>query len=539
MVKIGFLLDSLTIKKWQYEIFKFIRAHPQIEVEVLLVRGEVPAFATNSSFIYRASQAFDRKFFSIKNDIFSNENMMKLAADIPVIRVFGIEKKFSYRFPEKDITTVQNLDLDLLIRFGFGILKGEILNAARYGIWSLHHGDNSVNRGGPPAFWEVVNNEKVTGITLQRLSEDLDGGKVIKKSYIKTDATSFYRNKNQAFWAGVELFKLGLAELANGDLEMSQEIETPGPGFYSHPLYKNPGNLLSLKIIIRFWTRRFKENFKGILNSPQWFLLYKFRENDQLEKNIFRYKKLYPPKGFDWADPFVVKKNNHFFVFFEELDLSRKNAHISYFEFDQKGRLLSEKPTKVLEESHHLSYPFLFENDGDNYLLPESADKGELWLYKAASFPKKWKKHHCIFASKTVYDASLYRHENYWYLFGTEKLSKGGSRDQYLHIYYSKDLLDPEWIPHPLNPVTLDVRGARPAGKLFSQNGLLFRPGQIGSPKYGYGIQIYQVDELSPEKYVERKIECILPMWESNLLATHTINNENGFTVMDAQKYIG
>ena len=29
------------------------------------------------------------------------------------------------------------------------------LKAAKMGIWSFHHGDNSINRGGPPAFGKL------------------------------------------------------------------------------------------------------------------------------------------------------------------------------------------------------------------------------------------------------------------------------------------------------------------------------------------------------------------------------------------------
>lgn len=535
MVKIGLLIDSLTIRKWQYEILSHINSHPNLSLEVLIVRDKPSSFTSNSSFLYRVSQALDRKFFSVRNDIFSTVDIKEYSSEIPVIRIDGEEKKFSYHFPEDKIKEIKALNIDVLIRFGFGILKGEILNAANYGVWSLHHGDNSINRGGPPAFWEVANREKVTGITLQRLSEDLDGGQVIKKSYIKTDSTSFYRNKNQAFWAGVELFNLALDELEKGTLKIPDYNKKTCLGMYSYPLYKDPDNFTSLRIMAKFWLRRLRENFKERINSPQWYLLYHFRKEGKIEKSIFRYKKLYPPKGYDWADPFLIKKDGHFFVFFEELQISTKKAHISYLEFDEQGKLIMQQPVQILEESYHLSYPFVFEDGGDHYLVPESADVGELWLYKSDKFPVNWKKHYCIFKNKAIYDASLFYHDGYWFLFGTEKLSKGGNRDQYLHIYYSEDLVKSEWKSHPQNPVSMDVRGARPAGKIFKKNGKIYRASQIGAPKYGYGTQLNEIVHLSPTEFSERKIEEILPKWNYKLLATHTFNFLDGFTIIDAQ----
>ena len=70
--------------------------------------------------------------------------------------------------------------------------------------------------------------------------------------------------------------------------------------------------------------------------------------------------------------------------------------------------------------------PFIFKEDSNYFMLPESADANELWLFKSEEFPKKWKKYQKIFSNKQIYDASLYNHNGYWYLFGTEKLSIGG-----------------------------------------------------------------------------------------------------------------
>lgn len=539
MIRIGFLVDGLIFKKWQYEIFKHIESQPNLKLEVIIVRASPSSFTSNGSFFYRASQALDRKFFSVKNDIFSNVDIKKYAYDTSVIRIDGKEKRYSYQFPNDKIEEIKALKLDVLIRFGFGILKGDILNAAQYGVWSLHHGDNLINRGGPPAFWEVVNRESVTGITLQRLSEDLDGGQVIKKSYIKTDNTSFYRNKNQAFWAGVELFNLALDEVEKGNLTLPDEGGNPFIGIYSHPLYRDPGNMSSLKIMIKFWLRRIKEGFTERMNSPQWYLLYKFRDDEKIEKSIFRFKGLYPPKGFDWADPFIIRKNGKFFLFFEELEIRFGKGHISLLEFNDKGVLSSTGPKKVIEERYHLSYPYVFSYNEQFYMLPESADAAELWLYECEEFPEKWKKKHQIFSNKSIYDASLILHEDYWYLFGTEILSEGGSRDQYLHIYYSNSLTGAEWHSHPMNPITQDVRGARPAGKIFREEGKIFRPGQIGAPKYGYGIQFYEILELSPTGFKEVRIDRMLPKWNDELQACHTFNTESGFSVVDAQAPLG
>ena len=40
--------------------------------------------------------------------------------------------------------------------------------------------------GGPSGFWEIINNEPVTGVTLIKLNEMLDKGDIIDKGFYST-----------------------------------------------------------------------------------------------------------------------------------------------------------------------------------------------------------------------------------------------------------------------------------------------------------------------------------------------------------------
>lgn len=534
-LKIGILCDSFKLKRWQKEIIDQIFLTSGLKLSLLILNEQKTSKPSINKLGYRALTYFDRKFFSVQHDAFQVTDLEESLKEVPVHRVDPKPLKFGVKFSSEDVAKVESYGLDVLIRFGFGIIKGDILNAARYGVWSLHHGDNKVNRGGPPGFWEVVKSESITGITLQKISADLDGGKVLRKSFVKTDATSFYRNQNAAFWAGVELMCSSLKDLRDGRLSLSNNNGFGESMFYSYPLYKDPGNLMSFRIFCSFWVRRLKEALQEEFATPRWTLAYKFSPKDRVESSIFRYKNLFPPKGYEWADPFVVFEEQHYYVFIEELEKKRKNAHLSYLKFNNEGRLLTPNAVKVVEEDFHLSYPFIFKEAGQYYMMPEMADSHEVWIYKATTFPDKWEKFHLLFEDKQLFDPSLYYHDDTWYLFGTEKTNIGSSRDQFLCLYYSEDLFSGKWMPHPLNPVTRDVRGARPAGKIFNWDGKLIRPGQIGAPNYGYGVQFHEIITLSKTEYEERPVDVLVPEWTDNIKAVHTVNFEKGFSVIDKQ----
>lgn len=542
VLKIGILIDGFFLKRWQKEIIDFIMNHPHLELKLLVLKNDQYKPIVGNSFFYRLITYLDRKIFSVKYNAFSVFDMNHLKDSVETVLINGKISRYSYRFHADDIGKIKLYELDVLIRFGFGIIKGNILSAAKYGIWSLHHGDNKVNRGGPPAFWEVVKQESVTGVTLQRLSDDLDGGNVIRKSFLSTNNTSFYRNQNATFWAGVELFTSALNDLSKGRLKLIDEADVEFfhrpdfPLFYSYPLYKNPSNRKSIKIFLSFWRRRIKETLIDKLNQPQWCLYFRYSNDGQPERSLFRYKKLKPPKGFDWADPFIIVHRQDFYLFFEELEIKKRRAHISYLRFSHSGQPQFTAPRKVLEEPFHLSYPFIFRENGAYYMIPEAGDSNEVWIYRCEKFPNKWVKYYKIFDKKALYDPTIFCFNGMWFLFGTEKINEGSSMDQYLHIYYTKNLFSNGWIAHPQNPITRDVRGARPAGKIFQWNDKWIRPAQIGAPKYGYGIQFNEIIKLTETEYQERIIDSILPEWTNDLLAAHTINFEYGFSVVDAQE---
>src|SRR5439155_8345358 len=107
--------------------------------------------------------------------------------------------KYSDYIDGNELARIQAHNIDVFIRLGFRILRGEILRSARYGVWSYHHGDNRVNRGGPAGYWEVMESALECGAVLQILTEDLDGGTVLNRYYSDVHDTSLAYTKSNIF----------------------------------------------------------------------------------------------------------------------------------------------------------------------------------------------------------------------------------------------------------------------------------------------------------------------------------------------------
>lgn len=67
---------------------------------------------------------------------------------------------------------------DVVVAFGFGLLTGRVLDATPYGVLGFHPADVRVYRGHGPE-QTFLNGDSRGGATLQRLTDDIDGGGVV------------------------------------------------------------------------------------------------------------------------------------------------------------------------------------------------------------------------------------------------------------------------------------------------------------------------------------------------------------------------
>lgn len=483
--------------------------------------------------MYRLLRKFDEKMMRLPNNPFRRVKLPDTGADI--IEVSPLQKKYSDYFPADTIGKIRSYQPDLLLRFGFRILRGEILKASRFGVLSLHHGDTNEYRGGPPAFWEVVNKAPLTAVTLQLLTEKLDAGIVLDKCFLRTDINSFYRNQQKLYWAGMHMFRQSLGRIADqgADVHISKQRDLSF-GDSKGRLYRNPGNIESITIAGKYKLRNAARIVRRLFMIDQWQIAYTFGHPGSLSEDLASLKRLTPPKDRIWADPFVIEKDDRYYLFIEEKLYSKEQAHISLFEFDNKGNLLNKHPEIILKEDHHLSYPFVFSHNNKYYMVPESAATREVVLYEAMDFPRQWKKKRVLLSGEKYYDATLHHHDDgRWYLFCSQKQDDRYSSDAYLHIYSSNDLLHETFEPHPMNPIYQDVRIARPAGRIIKSKQGLIRPSQLCSPVYGYGINFNLINKLDRSDFREELLQQQLPVPSKKITGTHSADKQNSFFVTD------
>ncbi|WP_276372803.1 hypothetical protein [Chryseolinea sp. H1M3-3] len=541
-IRVGLLIDDFLIPFWAFRMIENISSSSFAEV-VLIVKKKSSSNKRSSFirkiqknyhlFFYKLYRKIEDNLFKITPNAFEYKDLKPLIKTSQVLEVTCIEKNFSDYIQENDIRQIKGLDVDVFVRLGFRILRGEILKASKFGVWSYHHGDNKVNRGGPAGFWEVFGRKREIGSVLQILTEDLDGGKVLYRSW-STVHRLLNHSLNIFYWKTSLFIPRKLKELfESGEHAFRQKLtsENEKLEFYSHPLFTAPRNSKFLVLFFSHYWDWLKLNVWKLFNFEQWILLYAFNKRG-IATSVFTYKRLIPPRDRFWADPFVIYEEGKYYIFLEELIYKKQKGHLAVMEIDANGSY--KLPTVILERSYHLSYPFIFKYEGEYYMIPESTENSTIELYHAVGFPFKWEFCMNLMENVSAVDTTLFIKDNKFWLFTCIKEIEGAAMSEELFLFCANELFTNTWESHPLNPVISDVKYARPAGRMFYHNGKLYRPSQDSSYKYGYSTVINEVLVLNEREYQECKVSEISPNWATDVKATHTLSFDQNLTVIDA-----
>lgn len=562
-LRLGLLLDDTTAPRWVERVLRRLVEEGVAEIALVVLNdaGEPPPAMARRSLPQRLGtwyrnrqvlgyalyQRLDERRYPLTDSPFQAADLGPLLADATTVRVRPRMTKFCDYFEDADLARIAEHDVDVALRFGFRIIKGGALHIARHGVWSFHHGDNTVNRGGPAGFWEVMEQHEVTGAVLQRLTEDLDGGEIIARSYSSTDRFSTTVNRANYYWQASELLVTELRALsarlrAAADAPANGPSPEPPPAArpwsaYSHRLYTKPRTGEVLRHGLRLGARLVRAKLRSLVVREQWLLAYRLSrargpEGDVPDGVFYRFRELEPPADRFWADPFPVVADGRHFVFFEEFPYAAPHAHISVLEVDAKG--VPGEPRVVLQRPYHLSYPAVFSWQGEWYMTPETFDRRTVELYRATRFPDAWELVGDLLTDVAAVDATIAEIDGRWWMFAGIVLP-GATEATALHLYSAPTPLGP-WLPHRRNPVKVDVRGARPGGRVFTHGGRHYRVGQDGAPSYGSGLRVFVIDRLDDDVFQETEVERIAPRWRPGLVGMHTLNAQGGLTVIDIRQ---
>lgn len=208
-------------------------------------------------------------------------------------------------------------------------------------------------------------------------------------------------------------------------------------------------------------------------------------------------KELCDGRPCDLADPFILRKDDRWYLFFEHIP---PGTHVGKIAVATSSDALQwNYEGIVLDEPFHLSFPYVFEHKGSMYMIPESRQGGGIILYKASEFPKGWKKVRTLIEGDYA-DPTIAFYKGRWWILAV--------RGAYSLAIFSSESLEGPWREHPMSPLYIDDKGkSRPGGRLMVTKHGLLRFAQDNREGYGSKLRAFAITKLSRTKFEEKEIE--------------------------------
>lgn len=545
-MKIGILIKDFTqLGNWELRIINQIINDETLELALLIKDGRVgkenvkskpkriKSLISSGNFfgktLFKVQQLLEKRMFKPLSTV-NQHAVIEYLNTVKTISLKPKRKGFLDIFSKKDADLIKQVNLDIILRHEFNIIRGPILEASKHGIWSFHHADNAINRGGPAGFWEIVFKQVSVGVTLQRLTPELDGGYIIDKAFFNYH-WSFVKTNNMILEASVSLLFKNIRQLQKDKLRLQKSP------VYFNPLYKTPNLRFTIKYMFNFYRKLASKTYDRILYKLfgirfHCWSLY-LGKGDFMEATLFRLKAASLPKDEFWADPFLFRYQEETYVFFENYSYTSKLGKISCGRVE--GHNLVEV-VDVLDLDYHLSFPNVFEENGDIFLMPESNENKRLEIYKCIEFPHLWELYTTAFEGEQVADASFYTDssDQKW-LFVNKKVAPTTPFDSELFIYKIDSYKLQHLQPHQQNPVLINAKTARNAGAIFEYANDFYRPSQANiEGVYGRGLNLNKINTLTLEEYSEETIVTVMPNFKKGLKSIHHLHQIDGLFVIDA-----
>lgn len=214
------------------------------------------------------------------------------------------------------------------------------------------------------------------------------------------------------------------------------------------------------------------------------------------------------------ADPFLFVHGNRIYLFYEEM-LFEKGLGVIKMTSSSDLKIWSKPVIITSEPKCHFSYPFVFEDNGHIYMMPETGCDHNIRIYQAENGNLSNFKYYKTLLQRKNYDNikfdyadnCIFKYGRKYYLFS----SYFDGNTYYLELYTSDSLIG-EYVLHPQSPVCVSPKYGRCGGSIFEYEGKIYRPAQDCDGAYGCQLHIFEITELTPEKFSETLlIENLLP----------------------------
>jgi hypothetical protein len=527
---VGIALDaSLQASRWHRYVVEEVQASDVAQVVVVLtchattlsagrtLRSTLPV----EGWAWRLYQALDARRAAGTADPRATTDTSDLLGALPRIDLHAGDTS------DEVLDEVRLADLDVIVDLSSGLVPASVGAKVREGVWGFRGVGDDI------AEFEMLSGRSVImEVSLVRRDDAKHARRVLATATFPRDAGSIARFRSQAYFGVTHLVVAELRRLHAGTVATPAEAEGPTQARQGS---EAPASRDVIRWLAPLTFAKVVNRFSSAVNGyvQHWQIGIRARV-DQREASLERpdmasFEWVASPAGHFYADPFLLERDGRTWLFVEDYSYDTRLGTIAVAEVEGAGRL--SPFTEVIRSEGHLSYPYVFEADGEVFMIPESAAEKQVRLYRATSFPYRWEIVTVLHDGRAV-DTSVVDHDGRWWFFTTLLGPRGRAA---MLMLFSADTLTGSWVSHPMNPVSRDIRNIRGAGVIRPIEGRLVRPSQDCSHSYGYALSWMEVDALDERIYQERSIGRMEALPRLGMTATHTYNATSRWETVDGR----
>jgi hypothetical protein len=433
---------------------------------------------------------------------------------------------------------LRELNPDVVVDLSSAALRGEFCSIPRHGFWRFHFGDSRKYPDGSEFLREIVDGEALTAVELCNIAADRAFDEVLCRAQFSTQPyPSRLMNRFGPVWSAQhfviqQLWKLHASAAVREQARPGGVPVSAKAGPVSAKAGRLPSDASLALLLARRVARRLRIGSKTNINGRLTWRLAVRKSAVPLfvnanEDALREFRWLPAERGHSWADPNLFSHGSSNWLFFEQWQDGLTKGEIWRGLLGQDGSLSDVR--SCLRQPYHLSYPQLFEEQGEIFLIPESEEAGGVDLYRARQFPDDWVLETRLIEFPCV-DPTPFRWRDRWWMIVSPQNVKGVAAISWL---FSAPRLTGPWTAHPAGPVATSAENARGAGPICSYESRLIRPSQDCGRSYGRALVFNEILSMDAEGYAESVIARVDAGWKPGLAGIHTYSRLDDWEVID------
>ncbi len=505
-LRVGVIIDQRELAEWQVRALHTLRNH----ADFFIYNCQNPSSAPR-----RARHAFYYllNLFTIRNAL---TKRVSWPADLQAEaeRDFDALQEGAWQaLPANLLEQLRDDRIDVIVKFGMGLLRVPPADDLPTPILSYHHGDPAAFRGRPAGFYETLTGMPVMGQVVQRLSNMLDAGDIMAFAETKVLAHSYRSTLIEAYRHSPLILTKAIANCLSGRSWVPPEWGQN---------YRLPSNQLVLKFVGRQWRRTAAHFFYGLFKEKRWNIATVGLAPDAPLESITssisqpsNWRPLPIPNGYRFlADPFFHPDGG---LLVEGLNAKTSRGEILHLANGDYRRLSGR--------GGHYSYPATVVDGDDWHVVPEVSEWTPTKLYRLETNGLKAPLELRVPGRPRLLDPTPFVRNGRLYLFAN-RADEGPS---VLRLWMAKNARA-EFTEHPSSPIRLSPHGGRMGGSILQLDGKMIRVGQDMRGAYGDGLAFFRIATIDPQSYVE---EHVRDFHFGHCKGPHTLNVSDGIAAFD------